>query len=176
MFSWCVGLHWERTLIFQMHLRITNFQKELRICIVKYRSRPGALRAQCFQGITTIIWLHKTLFEPAHGKRRTLWFSGLWFLKCACAVFYWCYRHAFSWSKASSRSLLHVREQQRLARLSFCTGSSEPLLVACVNNLVLPIRGTDTRYGEVTLQIRFYPLLKKGSSLNGNNLGANSYP
>ena len=70
------------------------------------------------------------IFEPAH-KKGALWFSSLWFFKCA--VPYLGYRHAFL-PEASSRSLLHVFEQQRLwwERLYLCTGSPEPLLVNCV--------------------------------------------
>ena len=39
-------------------------------------------------------------------------FCFLFFFKCACAVPYFGYRHAVLLSKASSRTLLHVCEQQ----------------------------------------------------------------
>ena len=45
-------------------------------------------------------------------KKVALFFSVLWFFKCACAVFDWGYRHAVL-SEASSGSLLAVCEQQR---------------------------------------------------------------
>ena len=52
---------------------------------------------------TSVSYIAFTIFEPAHEKR-TLWFSGLWFFKCACTVLYLSYIHALF----ASRSLPHA--------------------------------------------------------------------
>ena len=64
------------------------------------------------------------------GIRKRDWFFGLWFLKCACTVLYLGYRHAlFVISFLTTRS---QRTAKALARLCFCAGSPETLLVAFV--------------------------------------------
>ena len=55
-----------------------------------------------------------------HNKIGTIWFSGLWFLKCASAVFCWGYRHAIL-PEASPRSQLLIAYV--ISTLFLCAGS-----------------------------------------------------
>ena len=70
---------------------------------------PWAIRTPVF---LILFECFACVIEPAHGKG-ILQFYGLWFFKCACAIPYLGYRHAFL-PAASSRSLLHVNKQQKL--------------------------------------------------------------
>ena len=50
------------------------------------------------------------------------------------------------WLDPPSTSILHVCEQQRLARLRRCAGSSDPWLVACVISTIISWAGSNTEH------------------------------
>ena len=78
----------------------------------------------------------------AGNVKRILWFSGLLLFTCACADPYLGYRHAlFAWSCLRvSTTCLHTAKA--LARLRYCAGLPEPLLVAYVTSVLFSCAGS----------------------------------